>query len=352
MGWTVPDTSGIDLRLVTSVSGAKRVALSLPTGAVHLTQGVRRNGIVRGAVRVLSQQGRRWGALMETVDDRGILGWGKRMDYRLALSRLGVRPDFVLAIGMRMPGWVAARGYPAETTFPFAYFLSDPSIRAEWLRRPGPYRVGFAGNLIRRKRLDLLIDALESTRSTEWELNVIGGGPLEEELRQRAESRLGAARVHWLGSLKMADAIREISDLDCLVLPSEHDGWGAVVSEALLAGVPAICSDACGAAVAVHASGFGGTFGSGSWPELRNLLDRVMAAGPTSAGSRRALSEWALCCAAKAGAGYLESVLTAVYENGDRPRPPWHTAPLRLGAQMPNQEEPQGGPVNLGAGGA
>lgn len=45
---------------------------------------------------------------------------------------------------------------------------------------------------------------------------------------------------------------------DVLVLPSWHDGWGAVVSEALMAGTPAIASDACGSAGVVRASGVGG----------------------------------------------------------------------------------------------
>ena len=51
-----------------------------------------------------------------------------------------------------------------------------------------------------------------------------------------------------------------INQVDCLSASSYHDGWGAVVSEALLIGIPVICSDTCGSSVIVKASGFGGIF--------------------------------------------------------------------------------------------
>ena len=51
-----------------------------------------------------------------------------------------------------------------------------------------------------------------------------------------------------------------ICESDCLVLPSRYDGWGAVISEALMVGTPVICSDNCGAANVVTASNVGSVF--------------------------------------------------------------------------------------------
>ena len=61
-------------------------------------------------------------------------------------------------------------------------------------------------------------------------------------------------RVQWFGKFPMSEVAKKMADADCLVLPSLHDGWGAVVSEALIAGTPVICSDACGSAGVVEAS--------------------------------------------------------------------------------------------------
>ena len=42
-----------------------------------------------------------------------------------------------------------------------------------------------------------------------------------------------------------------IYQADNLVLPSSHDGWGAVTTEALMVGTPVICSDTCGSSLIV-----------------------------------------------------------------------------------------------------
>jgi len=59
---------------------------------------------------------------------------------------------------------------------------------------------------------------------------------------------------------------------DLLVLPSLHDGWGVVVNEALIQGVPALVSDACGAKTLIEVSGAGSIFEAGSADDLMRVL--------------------------------------------------------------------------------
>jgi glycosyltransferase involved in cell wall biosynthesis len=110
---------------------------------------------------------------------------------------------------------------------------------------------------------------------------------------------------------------------DCLVLPSRHDGWGAVVSEALMAGTPAICSYACGAAGAVRSSGVGGVFATGDVAALTQLLARVIAEGARSPEQRSQLVAWAHCLGTEAGASYLNAILAAAEGAGVVPTAPW-----------------------------
>ena len=123
---------------------------------------------------------------------------------------------------------------------------------------------------------------------------------------------------------KRGRAQQVIAGSDCLVLPSEYDGWGAVVSEALLAGTPAICSSACGAAVAVEASGAGGVFASGDGVSLERLLHAQLRGSSWTQGQRAALRHWAhSALSADAGAAYLEAVIRSVEQSSPPPPAPW-----------------------------
>jgi glycosyltransferase involved in cell wall biosynthesis len=249
---------------------------------------------------------------METVDDSGWRGVLKRFDYEWRIRFWRSRIEGVLAIGFKAPVWYAARGMPAERIFPFAYFLPPISARfpveRESSSQDRPFRFLFGGQFIERKRLDLFLEALAELGRTDFTLAIAGSGPMESTLRARAED-LFAGRVNWLGRQPSTAMSEHMMKADCLVLPSRFDGWGAVVSEALMVGTPAICSDSCGVAGAVLASGRGGVFRSGDRQSLRRQLGKVMTHGPISAADRERLAKWALCLDADFGAEYLLGIL-------------------------------------------
>lgn len=139
-----------------------------------------------------------------------------------------------------------------------------------------PYRFIFVGNLIELKRVDRLISAIASLNRPDVDLLVVGSGPEEVSLKAQA-SELLPGQVQWLGRKTMSEIPAVMAQADCLVLPSRHDGWGAVVSEALMVGTPAICSDACGSSVVVQTSGCGGVFKSCSENGLVEQLREEVA---------------------------------------------------------------------------
>jgi glycosyltransferase involved in cell wall biosynthesis len=286
---------------------------------------IRANGLVHEAQRALAARGLLQWVIMETVDDTGYRGILKRLEYRRLYMQWRGRIEGVLAIGHRTPAWVVARGMPAERVFPFAYFLPDMAPIERVSRDTEPFRFVFVGNFIVRKRLDLLISALAALKRSDLELVVIGSGPLEGELRAAAKAAL-QGRVRWIGPLSMSEVPRAVARADCLVLPSRHDGWGAVISEALMVGTPAICSDRCGAAGVVQASGHGGVFRSGDVSELRAQIVRALDSGPMSRSKRDALAAWARCIGAEAGAIYLREVFAASPEQKACPPPPWYAS--------------------------
>jgi glycosyltransferase involved in cell wall biosynthesis len=219
LGWQVPGMEGVQQHFIQGSRAVESLVAGAAPDSVHICQGMRANGYVARAQRALAKRGLQQWVVMETVDDSGMLGVIKRLEYRRLFRARRKRIAGVLATGHRTQGWVRARGMPGDQVFPFAYFL--PDIAAHVGAEPeqtGPFRFIFVGSLIELKRVGLLLTALARIDSKEFKLDVIGVGPLDPELRRMADHLL-PGRVRWLGrvpSSEVSDAIRQV---DCLVLP-------------------------------------------------------------------------------------------------------------------------------------
>ncbi len=234
--------------------------------------------------------------------------------------------DFVLGMGHMGAEWYRAAGFPANKVFPFAYFL-DPVDGEMGSTKTGngctDFGIIFVGRLIRRKGVDVLLRALAGLAAASWRLDVIGEGPERQSLQSLSDALGLGSRVRWHGLVGNAPARKMILRSDLLVLPSHHDGWGAVVNEALLSGVPVIATESCGSAVSVAASGLGAVVRPGDSESLRDALDDHLRKGPLSVEERGRLKRWAVCLNGKSGASYFLSIMDYVYNAGSLPLPPW-----------------------------
>jgi glycosyltransferase involved in cell wall biosynthesis len=137
-------------------------------------------------------------------------------------------------------------GYPRDRIVPFLHVVDSKPVQRPPVQRDHK-EILYVGQLIARKRVDLLLKAFSQLALPSAQLRIIGGGEEEQNLRQRA-SELGiAGRVSFSHGLPNARILQAMAAADVLVLPSRFDGWGAVVNEALMVGTPVICSDRCGA---------------------------------------------------------------------------------------------------------
>jgi glycosyltransferase involved in cell wall biosynthesis len=116
-------------------------------------------------------------------------------------------------------------------------------------RSDGGGRFVYLGRLVDWKGVDLLLRAWAEARiSPAARLEIIGDGPMCEQL-VALRDRLGlAASVEFVGYLTQPECSRRLRQADVLILPSLMESGGAVVLEAMATGLAVIATDRGGPA--------------------------------------------------------------------------------------------------------
>jgi glycosyltransferase involved in cell wall biosynthesis len=133
----------------------------------------------------------------------------------------------------------------------------EAALRAEFDIAPDAPILLFVGRLIDAKRpLDAVNAFLRLERTSDATLVIAGDGDRMDDLRHMAA---GDPRIVFTGWIRdPAKTAGLMSIAAALLLPSEHEPWGAVVNEAMAAGTPVISSDRVGAAIELIDSGRNG----------------------------------------------------------------------------------------------
>jgi glycosyltransferase involved in cell wall biosynthesis len=323
LGWAIPDFGSATV--VQSPAAGEIPVLIRDVGpkAIHLLAGWRGLRHGRLLLRELKASGARHGLLTEGGDVRGWRGWARRAVYFKDRVVQGGAFDFIIAMGEQGLAWFRQSDYPAARLFPYAYITETPQVPPLAAEREGPVEILYLGQCVKRKAMDLALRALAQLRHHDWRLTLVGDGEAADEWRTLAVSLQIRERVRFLSALPYAEAVAHLALADLLVLPSRFDGWGAVVNEALMAGVPVICSDRCGAKDLIAEPWRGSVFRCGSVASLTRSLEQWVARGRRSAAENARIRRWASCLQGDQGADYLLAVFAHVYEGADRPIPPW-----------------------------
>lgn len=172
------------------------------------------------------------------------------------------------------------------------------ALRKEWGLAEDALAVGFVGRLVEQKDIDTLIRgfALLAARCAKARLVIVGAGPLEARLRQRAEDLGVADRVVWAGFRE--DIATVMCAFDIFALTSVYEGLGLVLLEAMAARRPVVATRV-GAIPEVVADGETGILVGHGEPEalaaaFDRLLDGSLRAQFGEAGRRRVLREFTL----------------------------------------------------------
>ena len=120
-------------------------------------------------------------------------------------------------------------------------------------------KIAFVGRLVPKKGLDILIRALSYLKVSgiQFSLEVVGSGPLEDELKDLANQQQVVEFIHWHG-VQPPEVVRSIlRQSSCLCAPSvvapngDRDGIPNTVLEAMAVGLPVISTPVGGIAEAL-----------------------------------------------------------------------------------------------------
>lgn len=208
-------------------------------------------------------------------DDRQrLLAWAKSKlrpwVYRLYGRLLRRRVRGVFAISPLAIEQYRAIGIPPDKVHPFGYFVPTQAAQNTTTtptRRRGGCHGVFIGNLISRKGVHELAAAAKQLRAAgvDLQIDVYGAG-------DPAPFAFDGVSIRHAGIIPFGESQSVIATYDFLVLPSRYDGWGVVVNESVLAGVPVLCSDGVGAAAFVRKWNCGLTYPASSATALASSL--------------------------------------------------------------------------------
>jgi glycosyltransferase involved in cell wall biosynthesis len=141
------------------------------------------------------------------------------------------------------------------------------------------------GYLIERKGHHIAIAALRDL--PDWQLLIVGHGPMEAELRALAAASGVADRVRFVGAVEQGALPRYYSAADVLILASSREGMANVLLEALACGTPAVATNLWGTPEIIAAPEAGELMRERSPSALLEALRRLISRGIDRLATRR-----------------------------------------------------------------
>lgn len=191
------------------------------------------------------------------------------------------KPVYLLCASAYTAGDYAKMGLFRRKSYKWGYFPKTLVYDCKRLiSQKEPRSILWAGRFLDWKHPDDAVRVAARLRD-DWhsfKLRIAGSGALENQLRDMISELKLEDHVELLGSLKPEQVRREMERSSIFLFTSDrHEGWGAVLNEAMNSGCAVIASDAAGSTPFLVDDGVNGLiYNSGNTGELYDKLSWLL----------------------------------------------------------------------------
>lgn len=283
--WNIPDMGASHIIIAPS---DKQIEKLFENNSIyHIFSGINAYPMVYKAFKMAVKRNYNISVMAEPYDWTGLRGKLRRLKYMMLFARYGRYIDHFFTTGNYGIKCYRKAGFPLWKLHQWGYFTEQTTTLSPAVN--GSPKIIFVGKIDTRKNILSLISALNEIPELYEDAYIIGTGPLVKELKIAIGEN---PKIHYLGALPNNEVKQLIGQCDLLVLPSQFDGWGAVVNEALFQGTRVLCSDMCGAGILLDGDKRGGVFQLNE-SALKQELKRWLIKGPLSLLDRTEIKKWA-----------------------------------------------------------
>jgi len=186
-----------------------------------------------------------WGG---TLHSERNIGWSRKVVRKIIalwashwVTYGQTSTEYLLSLGVKRERILQSQNGIDEERF-------KENAEPAWAIEPRPV-VLYVGQFIERKGVSSLIDAAAALQKEghEFSLLLVGSGRDKLTIQQRAEA-LGLKNIYFQPPQPPEKMPSVYRSADLLVFPTLEDVWGLVANEAILSGIPVLCSKYAGCA--------------------------------------------------------------------------------------------------------
>lgn len=319
-GWSVSIPSHLKVIISPSSCDIKKMVIDAGNTAFHVVSGIRHRNVIVNALRFIKLYNAMFAIYSEPRAVDGFKGKIRIVQSLIGEGWIKNHAKFILAIGKHGPSWFSRVGYHKEIIYPFAYFIKPPSYSyVEKIDTNDKINVGYIGRLSKGKGFHVFLDAISKLDADKYFVTIIGGG----ELDYLIDAHINSSKVEilYIKCVPNDEIYTYLSKIDLLVLPSTvKDGWGVVISEALLSGVGVLVSNNVGSSILVDNKLIGFGLDRVDAEDITKKIQSIDTELFYSNESRIYRHQWAMCrLTADVGAKKLMSIVKYSIDKGIKP---------------------------------
>lgn len=211
---------------------------------------------------------------------------------------------------------------PQSKCFQFIYVTTPVKYEDDENKpKSDKLRLMFVGSIDKRKNIIPFVRFMQNYVCQDFELNIYGSSILDGKLIEQIGK---SPNIHFHGRTDYETVRKKMYDVDYIVLPSLHDGWGAVGNEGLQAGCKLLISDECGCAIFPKSNpSLGYAFSPHSDASLKYAIDCIFNEHREENLHARII-KWSEENISPENIGvYLDKIIKSYFEGKERPTAAW-----------------------------